>query len=51
MQNINKVIQNLQNIESESRKQLELRLAIALEENDRLTRKLKQLEEKTNGDK
>ena len=51
MQNINKVIQNLQNIESESRKQLELRLAIALEENDRLTQKLKQLEEKTDGDK
>lgn len=48
MQNVNKIIQNLQQLSSERYKQLELTLAILQEENERLQEQIETLSE---GDK
>lgn len=44
MQDINKIIQHLQSIHSERVSQLELKLAITIEENERLKEQLKEKE-------
>ena len=52
MQDVNKVVANLQAISTERYKQLELQLAILMEENARLEKEIDKIkEDKSDGDK